>query len=239
MPIVCNNFLKIGILATLVIFPKITFADVAQYIQWGTQLLSQKKYDDAAKYFNGAIKADPNNASAYKGMGYALIGKGEQTKALPYLKYSAQLNPSDTTLTQYIATLSGTADDPPALPVSTSEAAYEKGTRNMQAKQYPYAAYYFDQATKADPNSAKSFAGLGSAFYAQGSKDKAMAAWEKSLALDPTNTQLSQYVASLKGTSNSAAASATPAPETKQANFNPWIMGSTVAVLGAIMLFVF
>jgi tetratricopeptide (TPR) repeat protein len=237
------KLLKILFLSCLILFPKIAFADAAQYVQWGSQMLNQKKYDDAMKYFSGAIKADAKNAVAYKGMGYALMGKGENDKALPYLKYSSQLNPSDTALKQMIASLGGSTTNMPPGPAQSADpaaVAYQNGERYMQAQQYSYAAYSFDQATKADPNSAKSWAGLGAAFYAQNAKDKAMAAWEKSLALDPSNTQLAQYVSSLKQ-AGPAPATASPAPapaEAKQA-FNPWILGSTVAALGVIMLFVF
>jgi len=230
---------RVVILSMLLAFPKFSLADAAQYVQWGTQMLTQKKYDDAIKYFSGAIKLEPKNAVAYKGMGYALIGKGENDKALPYLKYSAQLNPSDSSLQKYIVPSAGPSNGP--LPsASPAEVALQNGERYMQAHQYPYAAYSFDQATKADPNSAKAWEGLGAAFYAQNSKDKAMAAWEKSLALDPSNTQLSQYVASLKNAPAQAPVAAAPAStEPKPASVNPWVLGGTVAVLGAVMLFVF
>jgi len=115
----------------------------------------------------------------------------------------------------------------------------------MQAKQYQYAAYYFNQATQADPNSAKAWQGLGNAFFAQNNKPKAIEAWDKAVALDPSNTQLASYVASLKGAATPSADAApgavagADAGEEKKAGFNPWIMGGTVAALGAVMLFLF
>src|SRR5258705_8701072 len=144
---ISNSISRFGLILAMLILPGLLAADAAQYVQWGTQMLSQKKYDDAAKYFSGAIKAEPRNASAYKGMGYALIGKGDKAKALPYLKYSAQLNPGDTQLQQYIASLGGTPAAAPAAGSSASETAYQNGVRYMQARQFQYAAYYFDQAT--------------------------------------------------------------------------------------------
>jgi len=63
------------------------------------------------------------------------------------------------------------------------------------------------------------------------------------VALDPSNTQLASYVASLKGTATASAEAAPGAvasgSEEKKAGFNPWIMGGTVAALGAVMLFLF
>ena len=74
---------------------------------------------------------------------------------------------------------------------------------------------------------------------------KRIEAWDKAVMLDPSNTQLASYVASLKGAPSPsadaapAAASAGNAGAEKKAGFNPWIMGGTVAALGAVMLFLF
>ena len=238
-----NSIPRFGLLAALVLLPLSLMADAAQYVQWGNQMLGQKKYDDAAKYFAGAIQADPKNAAAYKGLGYAYVYKGDKAKALQNLRYASQLNPSDTQLAQYVAQLGGGAAAP-AGGASAADTAYQNGVKYMGAKQYQYAAYYFDQATKADANSAKSWQGLGNAFYAEGNKDRAIAAWERAVAADPSNTQLASYVASLKGApAATASAAAAPAASAEAPDatkgMNPWIMGGTVAVLGAVMLFLF
>ena len=243
---ISNSISRFGLLVILLILPLAGFADIAQDLKWGNQMLQQKKYDEAAHYFNGAIKEDPNNATAYKGLGYAFVGKRDKAKALPYLKYSLHLNPGDTQLQGYVASLGGGASQAQAgAPSAASEAAYKNGVRYMQARQYQYAAYYFDQSSKADANSAKAWQGLGTAFYSQGARDKAISAWDRAVALDPSNLQLAQYVATQKASSPQAApaaapvaVAAAPAPQPKQA-FNPWIMGTTVAALGAIMLFLF
>jgi len=247
MRTISNSISRFGLLAILVLLPAFAVADAAQYVQWGNQMIAAKKYDDALKYFGGAIKADPKNAAAYKGMGYAYAYKGDKAHALQYLKYALQLNPSDTALSQYVATLGGGAAAP-AGGASATDVAYQNGVKYMQAKQYQYAAYYFNQATISDPNSAKAWQGLGNAFFAQGNKPKAIEAWDKAVTLDPTNAQLANYVASLKGVATPSAdaaptASASPSAESggeeKKAGFNPWIMGGTVAALGAVMLFLF
>jgi tetratricopeptide (TPR) repeat protein len=236
---ISNTISRFGLLLLLLISPAFAVADASQYVKWGNQMMGSKKYDDAMKYFSGAIKADPGNAEAYKGMGYAYVYKGDKAHALQYLKYAVQLNPSDSTLSQYVASLGGTA----AGSASAADQSYQNGVKYMQSKQYQYAAYYFDQATKADANSAKAWQGLGNAFYAQGSKDKAIQAWDKAVALDPSNFQLANYLASVKGTqaapAQPAAAEAAPDSGKKQAGINPWIMGGTVALLGAVMLFIF
>lgn len=241
-----NSIPRFGLLFGLLFSPVFAAANPAQYVQWGTQMLQQKKYDDAMKYFNGAIKADPRNAAAYKGLGAAYYAKGDQARAKQYLQYAAQLDPNDAQTRQYLGMLGGSAA-PAAGGASPADAHYANGVKYMQAKQYQYAAYYFNQATQADPSSAKSWQGLGTAFYQQGNRDKALAAWDRALALDPSNAQLAQYVQSIRGaTSPSAEAAPTAtaqAPSSSapagQAGMNPWVMGITVAALGGIMLFLF
>jgi len=246
MRTISNSISRFGLFAILALLPAFAVADAAQYVGWGNQMIAAKKYDDALKYFGGAIKADPKNAAAYKGMGYAYVYKGDKAHAVQYLNYAAQLNPSDTALKQYVATLGG--GSAAGAGATAGAQAYQNGVRYMQAKQYQYAAYYFNQATQTDAGNAKAWQGLGNAFYAQGNKAKAIEAWDKAVALDPSNTQLASYVASLKG-APAATASAEAAPaaaagtegggEEKKAGFNPWIMGGTVAALGAVMLFLF
>src|SRR4051812_45982298 len=93
--------------ALLAFLPLSSLADPSQYVQWGTQMLQAKKYDEAQKYFGGAIKAAPNNAAAYKGMGYACVYKNDKPGAIQNLSRSLELNPADTPLKQYLASLGG------------------------------------------------------------------------------------------------------------------------------------
>lgn len=189
-----NAISKIGLLAALMVLPALASAN-AQYLQWGNQMLQQRKYDEAIKYYGAAAKADPRNAQAYKGLGYAAMGKRDVNNGIKYMEYSLQLNPSDQGLRQYLG---------------------------------------------------KTYQGYGNQYYKRGDKASAIAWWSKAVKTDPSNTQLSAYLASLQGGATSTA-SAAPAPESQAQEpaaastpgVNPWIMGSTVAVLGAVMLFVF
>jgi tetratricopeptide (TPR) repeat protein len=213
------------------------YPDALSSVQQGKQLLSEKKYDEALQQFGAALKEDSKNAEAYKGAGYAYVYKGDKVHALQYLKYSIQLNPADGQLSQYVSQLEGSK----ASAANSSDQAMQNGMKYLQSKQYPYAAYCFDQATKSDPNNAKAWQALGNAFYGQSLKDKALAAWEKAVTLEPSNVQLSQYMATIKGNAVSATAevSNSSAENTKKIAINPWIMGGTVVALGAVMLFIF
>ncbi len=231
-----NSISRFGLIVVgLLLLPSMLLANAQQYVQWGNQMLAQRQYDKAIQYFSGAAKEDPRNAAAYKGLGFAYAYKGDRAKAAQYLQYSLQLNPNDAQLRAYAQQLGVGASA--AATGGTGATAYQNGVRYLQGKQYPYAAYYFNQATQAEPNNAKYWQGLGNAFYGQGSKDKAVAAWEKAVALDPSNTQLAGYVASIKGSGTGSADAGAESEEAK--GMNPWFMGGTVATLGAIMLFVF
>ncbi len=107
--------------------------DSTQYVRWGSQMLQKKNYEDAFKYFNAAVKADNKNAAAYKGLGYAMIGKGEKARALPYLKYSAQLNPNDAQLRQYLGT-QGITLPPPSAPAAAASTASDQASVEQPEK---------------------------------------------------------------------------------------------------------
>ncbi len=215
------------------------FAANAQYVQWGNQMLQQKKYDDAIKYFGGAVKADPRDAAAYKGLGYAYAYKGDKAKALQYLKYSLQLNPSDSGLQAYVNQLGGAT-----AAGGGAAQAIQYGNYYQQQRNYDAAIGWYNKATQAEPGNPRAWQALGNAYYGKGDKANAIMAWDRAVALDPSNIQLANYVAQLKG---SATASAAPAASSQAdapsvaatPGVNPWVMGGTVAVLGAIMLFVF
>jgi hypothetical protein len=56
--------------------------------------------------------------------------------------------------------------------------------------------------------------------------------------LDPGNTQLAAYLTQIKGSAAKTTPQADASLEAGPAT-NPWVMGGTVAVLGAVMLFIF
>jgi tetratricopeptide (TPR) repeat protein len=219
------------------------WADAAQDDQWGNQMLQQKKYDEAAKYFTGAIKANGQDATAYKGLGYSFAYQGDKAKALPYLKYSLKLNPNDAALQTYVSQLdqAGPGAGGPA-PSGDAAQAIQYGNTYMQQKNYASAVGWFKKATVAEPSNAKAWQLLGNASFAAGDRSEALSAWDQSVALDPTNSSLISYLAQVRSTSTSAAAGASSAGQTTVSAapaVNPWILGGTVAALGAIMLFVF
>ncbi len=92
------------------------------------------------------------------------------------------------------------------------------GNKYYAIKDYSKALLYYQAATQSDPGSAVAFQGLGNANYMLGQKTTALAAYEKAMALDPTNAQLSNFVQTLKTQNNesSKVVTATPTPSVLQ-----------------------
>lgn len=236
-----NSIPRIGLLLALAALPALALAE-DKNVTYGKQMMGQKRYDEAIQYFGAAIKADPRSAEAYKGLGYAYVYKGDKAKAVQYLKYASQLNPSDSQLAAYVSQLGGGA----AAAGGGAAQMVQYGNYYLQQKQYDNALGWFYKGTQAEPGNAKAWKGLGYAYAYKGDKANAITALEKAAALDAGDSQLHGYLASLKGSQPSATPSAAAAPtaqasqgEAPSGGVNPWVMGSTVAVLGAVMLFLF
>jgi tetratricopeptide (TPR) repeat protein len=190
MRLLGNGISKFGLLTALLLVPSLASAiDATQYVGYGNQMLTQRQYDKAIQYYGAAAKADPRNAAAYKGMGYAAMGKRDTANGIKYMEYALALNPNDQSLRQYLG---------------------------------------------------KVYQGYGNQYYQRQDKASALAWWNKAVKTDPSNTQLANYVASLGAQPSApAAAAADQGGEPRTPGVNPWIMGGTVAVLGAVMLFIF
>jgi tetratricopeptide (TPR) repeat protein len=161
---------------------------------WGDQVLAQKNYQGAIKYFGAAMKSDPRDAGAYRGIAYAYMGLHDRAHAIRYMEYSLRLNPNDSGLRVYLAGI---------------------------------------------------YQGYGNDYYKLADEVHAQEWWNKALAVNPANTRLAAYVAQIRGAAAApntvAGASAAPNGATLRSapSINPWIMGGTVVVLGAILIFLF
>jgi len=193
MRVLGNSISKFGLFLLCGLLPAMAWADSAQYLAYGNQLLKQNRYDQANQYFSSVAKAEPRNPEAFKGMGYVAMAKNQTEPALKYFEYALALNPSDQGLRHYLGSI------------------YQR---------------------------------FGNEYY-KSNKAAALAWWHKAVTVDPSNTTLANYVASLQGTpvrpaAPAPAAAAAPASAAQATpGFNPWIMGCTVAVIGAVMLFIF
>jgi tetratricopeptide (TPR) repeat protein len=143
-----------------------------------------------------------------------------------------------------------------ALKADPRSAAASKGLgyASMGKRDVAKGIQYMEYSLRLNPNDSglrqylgKTYQGYGNQYYKRGDKASAIRWWEKAVQTDPSNTQLAAYVNQLKGGAQSATASAAPAAAAQAEEpavastpgVNPWVMGGTVALLGAIMLVAF
>lgn len=94
-------------------------ASYAQDIQWGNGAYAQRNYQQASAYYQAAIALDPNNWTAYQGLGNCLYAQGNSAAALADYQKALNLNPSNAQLVKFVEGLEArmgitTPSDPPA-----------------------------------------------------------------------------------------------------------------------------
>ncbi|HVM33263.1 MAG TPA: tetratricopeptide repeat protein [bacterium] len=93
---------------------------------------------------------------------------------------------------------------------------YAAGNQLYAAHNYAQAAQYYSAATKTDPNYALAYQGLGNCFYALGRRQDSLAFYQRALALNPSNAQLSQFVQNLQAQLGGASPAAVATPSALQ-----------------------
>ncbi len=88
------------------------------------------------------------------------------------------------------------------------------GNAVFQKGLYSKAADYFKQAVQTDPNDWQSYGGLGNAYMKMNDNSDALAAYQKSLQINPNNSTLQTLVDSLNSSGTS------PSQAQDQSNFN-------------------
>jgi tetratricopeptide (TPR) repeat protein len=121
-----------------------------------------KKYAEAKVDFDRALSLDAKNGRAYKGLGFCYMDQGQYEKALPLLSKWLSFEPS--------AKVMGWK--------STGDCYYK-------LKKYPQAAAEFSKAIQALPKDAELYNYRGVIMSAAGEHEKALADFEKAIALSP------------------------------------------------------
>jgi tetratricopeptide (TPR) repeat protein len=132
-------------------------------------LHSRDYQEQALKEFQDVLKADPNNAPACRGLGYAYLQKQDFSQAGEYFKRASELDPTDPRVHYYNALLmvrqigfGSTAD----MLVMTKE---------------------LETSISLDPDFADSYALLAFAQSSAGDSPKALVTMQKALAISPRN----------------------------------------------------
>ncbi|HEY3972804.1 MAG TPA: tetratricopeptide repeat protein [Candidatus Sulfotelmatobacter sp.] len=132
-------------------------------------LHSRDYQDKAIAEFQDILKADPNNAAACRGLGYAYLQKQDFGQAAPYFKRASEMDSKDPRVHYYTALLM----------------ARESGFSSRA--DIPALTQELETSISLDPTFADSYALLAFAQTTSGDSAKALATMQKALAIDPRN----------------------------------------------------
>jgi len=127
----------------------------------GGLLMESRHFDEGVDAFNKAIEVNPGEAAIYKVYGYSLLVSGKNEEAVPIWEEEIKLAPKD-------------ADGPLNL-----------ASALMATRRYGRAASELEAASKIDPHRPDVFTKLGLAYTLQGDENKAAAAYDQALEVDP------------------------------------------------------
>jgi len=184
----------------------------ASWVAQGFELLSRNDVTAAEAAFRRALETQPELAPAHRGMGLALLGRGDTAGALRELKVAAQLDPADTDAQYDLGKLAWTLSLQPgsaqgvgaktsaadyqnlAITAMTKAAALDPGRADihlslaelyLEAQRAPDAWAEAEDAVRLDASNPAAHLLLGRANFARGEEDKAEAEFKAALALDP------------------------------------------------------
>ena len=136
---------------------------------FGIELVKEAKYKASLEILQRALGMFEKDAEVWNSLGLASWKTGSPEKGVEYVQKALDLDPKDAIYNDNMGTLSV------VLSQKASDAALlQKGVG------------YFNAAIAADPDLASAYNGLGGALFLQGDKPGAIAAWEKSIKLQPS-----------------------------------------------------
>ncbi|GBD94174.1 TPR repeat-containing protein YrrB [bacterium BMS3Abin05] len=137
-----------------------------QNYNMGVRLLKAKKYDDAIKSFETAIKVDPARAESYQNMAFTYLKKKDIKKAEEIYNKLLKLK----------------NDDP--------RVYFSLGTIYFNEKQYPNAIKMFKKTIELNPKNKEAFSYLALTYDLSGNTEKAFDMYKKALKNNPNDQNL-------------------------------------------------
>jgi len=161
----------------------------------GLKNISDRKYDDAIKKFNEAIKIRPDDSALYCNKGLAYLYKREDEKALNDFNRAIKLNPdlvsayNNRGIAYYLMTKydKAIADFDKAIEIDGKfvKAYINRGLVYCDKKEYKEAIGDFNTAIKLDPKSWMAYNNRGLTYHLKGNEKKGIADVNKSLEIHP------------------------------------------------------
>mgnify|MGYP000697206178 CR=1 FL=1 len=77
-------------------------SELSQHERYGDHYYRNKNFEYAARYYNAALKAEPNNAGLYKKLGLTFYYLKDMAKAKQYMEEYLKRNPNDPQIKQWL-----------------------------------------------------------------------------------------------------------------------------------------
>ncbi len=135
-------------------------ADISDHIQSGNKFAQDKKYQEAVREYETAVRLDPKNADANLLLGLTLANTGDLERAVQYSAAAVQLKP-------------------------TYAGYYNLGLIYANQGKFDQAVEAYEKAVQLNPKSYQTWYQLGLVYAAALKFDKAIEAYQKVLELNP------------------------------------------------------
>lgn len=165
--------------------------------EWlGNNSFEGKNYQDAIKYYSALEEVDPTSEQANQHLARSYIALQQPEEALPYLERLSQTHPENP---EYATLYQNTNR---ALTYGTEAvAAFDEGVSLYNGGRKDEALFAFRRATEANENFKDAFVYAGRASLDLGLASEAVGYWQRTLELEPENTEAQQSLALAEGQS--------------------------------------
>jgi len=132
-----------------------------KFLKKGNDFINLKRYEDAIKCYDEALKINPEDAFAWNNKGIALDNLGRYDEAIACYDEALKINPED------------------------AFAWYNKGIALKRLERFDEAIKCYDEALKIDPEDADTWYNKGLILGDLGKREEELACYDKALAINP------------------------------------------------------
>ena len=172
--------------------------DPATFFSRAEDLRGRKRHQESLRWYQDAVKADPDFALAYAGMGDSLYQRGRYPEAVSSIKRALELEP-DLPIAPALRYLMGRAlrgigplhdmqdqtNRTMESGLSNAKTFFSRAEELRERKRYEESLKWYRDTIGADPDFALAYAGMGDSLYRLGRYDEAVSSMKRVFELLP------------------------------------------------------